>query len=210
FGSQYTSGVGPVQQYLVPFPDGRLQALGLAWDARPRAQGGQRWFPLYPDVTLHPTDPLHWTGREQTWNYQCAECHSTDLRKHYDLATNRYATAWAEVTVSCEECHGPGSAHVTWAETRPAGAGASYKAPGGNGLVVRLGRGDGTWTIKDSQRGIAEWTGSPRSSAELDVCARCHSRRRAIVDPHPYGQPFLDTHAPALLDAPLYYADGPI
>ena len=76
--------------------------------------------------------------------------------------------------------------------------------------MVRLGRGDGAWTIKDTQRGIAEWTGPPRSSAELDVCARCHARRRPIVDPHPYGQPFLDTHVPAFLDAPLYHADGQI
>ena len=208
FEIAYTFGVEPLQQYLVPFPDGRLQALGLAWDTRPRAQGGQRWFHLYPDVTLRPPDPLHWTGREQTWNFQCAECHSTDLRKRYDLAANRYATTWAEVTVSCEECHGPGSAHVAWAEKRAAGT--PYATPGANGLVVRLGRGAGAWTIKDTQRGIAEWTGPPRSSAELDVCARCHARRRPIVDPHPYGQPFLDTHVPALLDAPLYHADGQI
>jgi predicted CXXCH cytochrome family protein len=208
FEIAYAFGVEPLQQYLVPLSGGRLQALGLAWDTRPHAQGGQRWFHLYPDLTLHPPDALHWSGREQTWNYQCAECHSTDLRKHYDLATNRYATAWAEITVSCEECHGPGSAHVAWAETRKPGA--SYKASGANGLVVHLGRGDGAWTIKDSQRGIAEWTGPPRSSAELDICARCHARRRAIVDPHPYGQPFLDTHTPALLDAPLYHPDGQI
>ena len=208
FEIAYTFGVDPLQQYLVPFPGGRLQALGLAWDTRPRAQGGQRWFHLYPDMTLRPPDPLHWTGREQTWNFQCAECHSTDLRKRYDLAANRYATAWAELTVSCEECHGPGSAHVAWAETRPAGA--PRAAPGATGLVVRLGRGDGTWTMKDSQRGIAEWTGPARSSAELDVCARCHARRRPIVDPHPYGRPFLDTHVPALLEARLYHADGQI
>ena len=208
FEIAYTFGVDPLQQYLVPFPGGRLQALGLAWDTRPRAQGGQRWFHLYPDATLRPTDPIHWTGREQTWNFQCAECHSTDLRKRYDLAANRYATAWAELTVSCEECHGPGSAHVAWAETRPAGA--PRAAPGATGLVVRLGRGDGTWTIKDSQRGIAEWTGPARSSAELDVCARCHARRRPIVDPHPYGRPFLDTHVPALLEPRLYHADGQI
>jgi predicted CXXCH cytochrome family protein len=208
FELAYTFGVHPLQQYLAPFPDGRLQPLGLAWDTRPRADGGQRWFPLYPDVTLRAPDPLHWTGRDQTWNYQCAECHSTDLQKRYDLAANRYATTWAEIMVSCEECHGPGSAHVAWAETRkPA---TPYKASDANGLVVRLGRGDGAWTIKDSQRGIAEWTGPPRSSAELDVCARCHARRRAIVDPHPYGQPFLDTYVPALLDAPLYHPDGQI
>ncbi|MGB4782276.1 multiheme c-type cytochrome, partial [Candidatus Methylomirabilis sp.] len=82
----YTFGVTPLQQYLVPFPDGRVQALAIAWDTRPKAQGGQRWFHLYPKETLRPSDPLHWTGREQTWNYQCAECHSTDLRKRYDAA----------------------------------------------------------------------------------------------------------------------------
>ena len=208
FEITYTFGVDPLQQYLVPFPGGRLQALGLAWDTRARAQGGQRWFHLYPDVTLRAPDLLHWTGREQTWNFQCAECHSTDLRKRYDLAANTYATAWAELTVSCEECHGPGSAHVAWATRRPAGT--PRPAPDAAGLVARLGRGDGMWTIKDRQRGIAEWTGAARSSAELDVCARCHARRRPIVDPHPYGRPFLDTHVPALLEARLYHADGQI
>ena len=158
FEIAYTFGVDPLQQYLVPFPDGRLQALGLAWDTRPRAQGGQRWFHLYPDVTLRAPDPLHWTGREQTWNFQCAECHSTDLRKRYDLATNRYATTWAELTVSCEECHGPGLGPRRLGRGAP-GRGAPA-APGTTGLVVRLGRGDGTWTMKDSQRGIAEWTGA--------------------------------------------------
>ena len=29
----YTFGVYPLQQYLVPFPRGRYQALGIAWDA---------------------------------------------------------------------------------------------------------------------------------------------------------------------------------
>jgi predicted CXXCH cytochrome family protein len=97
---------------------------------------------------------------------------------------------------------------VAWAAARPAGA--PRAASGAAGLVVRLGRGDGAWTVKDARRGIAEWTGPPRTTTELDVCARCHARRRAIVDPHPYGQPFLDTHVPALLEPPLYHADGQI
>ena len=82
----YTFGVYPLQQYLIAFPGGRYQALGIAWDSRPKDQGGQRWFHLYPDQKLKPGDPLHWTGRDQTWNYQCADCHSTDLKKNYDLA----------------------------------------------------------------------------------------------------------------------------
>jgi hypothetical protein len=31
----YTFGVYPLQQYLIAFPGGRLQALGIAWDSRP-------------------------------------------------------------------------------------------------------------------------------------------------------------------------------
>ena len=116
----YTFGVYPLQQYLIAFPGGRYQALGIAWDSRPKDQGGQRWFHLYPDQKLKPGDPLHWTGRDQTWNYQCADCHSTDLQKNYDLAANTYATSWTDLDVSCEACHGPGSRHVAWAKSQAA------------------------------------------------------------------------------------------
>src|SRR5690349_19113491 len=42
FAIKYTFGVEPLQQYLVEFPDGRVQALSIAWDTRPKAEGGQR------------------------------------------------------------------------------------------------------------------------------------------------------------------------
>ena len=35
---KYTFGVDPLQQYLIEFPDGRLQALSIAWDSRPRTK----------------------------------------------------------------------------------------------------------------------------------------------------------------------------
>jgi hypothetical protein len=117
----YTFGVYPLQQYLIAFPGGRLQALGVAWDSRPKEQGGQRWFHLYPSQQLKPGNTLHWTGRDQTWNYQCADCHSTNLKKNYDLAANTYATSWTDLNVACEACHGPGSQHVAWAKSRAAG-----------------------------------------------------------------------------------------
>src|SRR5215472_8576509 len=97
----YTFGVYPLQQYLIAFPRGRYQALGIAWDNRPKQQGGQRWFHLYPDQQLKAGNPLHWTGQDQTWNYQCADCHSTNLQKNYDLSTEAYATTWTDVDVSC-------------------------------------------------------------------------------------------------------------
>src|SRR5215831_9217457 len=96
FEVKYTFGVDPLQQYLIAFPGGRLQALSIAWDSRPKDQGGQHWFQLYPGQQLKPANPLHWTGRDQMWNYQCADCHSTNLQKNYDLAANRYATSWSD------------------------------------------------------------------------------------------------------------------
>ena len=84
FEVSYTFGVFPLQQYLIELPKGRLQALGIAWDTRTKEEGGQRWFALYPDRKLAPGDPLHWTGIDQNWNYQCAFCHATNLKKNYD------------------------------------------------------------------------------------------------------------------------------
>ena len=45
----------------------------------------------------------------------CADCHSTDVRKNYDFATDKFQTRWAEINVGCEACHGPGSRHLEWA-----------------------------------------------------------------------------------------------
>jgi len=115
FEIAHTFGVHPLQQYLIGFPDGRYQMLGIAWDSRPKQQGGQRWFHLYPDQNLTYRDPLHWTGLQQNWNYMCAECHSTHLRKNYDAKLNRFNTTWSEINVSCEACHGPGADHLAWA-----------------------------------------------------------------------------------------------
>ncbi len=49
---KYTFGVIPLQQYLIEFEDGRMQALSIAWDSREEAKGGQRWFHLYPDEKI--------------------------------------------------------------------------------------------------------------------------------------------------------------
>jgi hypothetical protein len=61
FEVKYTFGVDPPQQYLIEFPDGRIQALSIAWDTRPKDAGGQRWFHLYPNEAIGHNDVLHWT-----------------------------------------------------------------------------------------------------------------------------------------------------
>jgi hypothetical protein len=108
----YTFGVEPLQQYLVGLPGGRYQALSICWDTRPAEAGGRRWFHLYPDENVDHRDVLHWTGLYQNWNFMCAECHSTEVRKGYIAAEDRYETTWSEIDVSCEACHGPGSRHL--------------------------------------------------------------------------------------------------
>ena len=158
----YTFGVYPLQQYLITMPGGRYQALGIAWDSRPKDQGGQRWFHLSPDRKLAAGDRLHWTGRDQTWNYMCADCHSTDLRKNYDLTSDTYATTWSDIDVSCEACHGPGSRHVAWAEAR-ASAGAALSEDPRKGLVTWLKATDqGRWEM-NPETGIARRT-EPRTA----------------------------------------------
>ena len=202
----YTFGVVPLQQYLVEFPGGRMQALSLAWDSRPHAQGGQRWFHLYPDEKITHDDELHWTRPRQNWNSMCAECHSTRLEKLYDPVSRTFATTWSEIDVSCEACHGPGSDHVTWATRKP----GWEQLESTRGLAIQLDeRSDVTWEI-NPETGNATRSKPRGSDREIEMCARCHSRRSPISDGYVHAAPLLDHYLPSLLDAGMYYADGQI
>jgi Flp pilus assembly protein TadD len=205
---KYTFGYYPLQQYLIEFPEGRLQALGIAWDSRPEEKGGQRWFHLYPNEKIKHDDVLHWTGLNQNWNYMCAECHSTNLIKNYNADTNTYTTTWSEIDVSCEACHGPGSRHLKWAEKLK-----DQKTPildADKGLVVKFPKhGEVKWSI-DPHAGNATRSGPEITNVAIETCARCHSRRGQIWDEYVHGKPIMDTHQPALLEENLYYPDGQI
>ncbi len=203
---KYTFGHYPLQQYLVEFPGGRLQALGIAWDSRPEGEGGQRWFHLYPNEEIKHDDILHWTGPNQNWNYMCAECHSTNLMKNFNA--DAYNTTWSEINVSCEACHGPDSRHVKWAQD--AKDRKKYNSDSDKGLIVDLAKhGEVKWTI-DQNTGNAKRSGPAKTNVEIELCARCHSRRGKIWDDYVYGKPLMDTHLPALLEENHYYPDGQI
>ena len=223
----YTFGVFPLQQYLVALPGGRYQALSLAWDSRPKADGGQRWMHLYPNERIPAGDILHWTGPEQNWNYMCAECHSTNLRKGWRSDSTGYTTTFSEIDVSCEACHGPGSTHVAWAHGAgsdrrlrygPA-AGAAGVTPTSRaaessrpsalsmGLLADLHEPAHAWLI-DTATGLARRDRPRAQQAEIETCARCHSRRTELFEADLPGRPLLQTHKPAPLDEHLYSADG--
>ncbi|HEX3765385.1 MAG TPA: multiheme c-type cytochrome [Kofleriaceae bacterium] len=201
----YTLGVAPLQQYLVAFPGGRLQSPEIAWDSRPAATGGQRWFHLYPGESIGPTDPLHWTGAAENWNYMCADCHSTNVRKAWSAQTATYATTFAEVSVACEACHGPGARHVAWASTPP-----DRRPAAGAGLPIALDERAGVFWARDPSTHRPARS-RPRSSArEIEMCARCHARRGLVHEGTVHGQPVGDDYRVALLDEDLYYPDGQI
>jgi len=184
FEVRYVFGFDPLQQYMVEFDDGRVQVLRECWDTK-----AKRWFYQHPpdiqDEKLRPNDPLHWTGSLSNWNHMCAKCHSTGLVKNYDPKTDRYHTEFAEIDVSCETCHGPGSVHVELAESKS--------------LFWDRRHGFGLPTLKDKD---------PKH--EIESCAPCHSRHRAVHPGWTSGEELLDFMAPSLLEERLYHADGQI
>jgi tetratricopeptide (TPR) repeat protein len=215
FPIRYTFGWYPLQQYLIAVPGGRLQSLGLAWDSRAKEEGGQRWFHLYPDQTLTHQDPLHWTGLDQTWNYQCADCHSTDLQKGFDPERGVYETRYAEINVACEACHGPGAGHVDWAHAAEAragspGEGGEPAVDPAKGLVVDLAdRDGGVWQI-DPETAQPVRSVPRASHVQIETCAPCHSRRGQIWDEFAPGATLDQGYRLSLLEPGLYYPDGQI
>jgi tetratricopeptide (TPR) repeat protein len=191
FEVKWVFGVDPLQQYMVEFdrpadmPEheiARVQVLRICWDTL-----GKEWFYLHPpDVRerLAPDDDLHWTGVAQRWNNMCADCHSTNLQKNYDVATNTYHTTFSEIDVSCEACHGPGSVHVELANAKS--------------LFWDRKRGYGLPGLKDS------------AETQIQTCAPCHSRRSHVYPDFPPGGNYYDYFNNELLQRTTYHADGQI
>jgi tetratricopeptide (TPR) repeat protein len=182
---KWTFGIDPLQQYMVELENGRIQVLRVSWDVHKK-----EWFYVTPpDVTderIEAGDPLHWTGLAQNWNTMCAECHSTDYHKNFNLATNSYAHKFSEIDVSCEACHGPGSLHVQLAEGR------------------------GLFWDRNVHYGLANSLKNVSNVHHVDTCAPCHSRRAIIHADYRPGAALYDSFDPVLLYNGLYFSDGQI
>ena len=211
FEVKYTFGLDPLQQYLVEFPDGRVQALALAWDSRPKDRGGQRWFHIYPDEEIKHDDVLHWTRLNQNWNFMCAECHSTGLRRNYDAGTDRFATTSAEISVGCEACHGQGSRHAAWAREQQNWWPFGKREDASKGLLVRFDERRGTtWPI-DPRTGTGQRSIAPATlRKEVETCGLCHARRAGFHEDWIPGRWLSDTHVVSPLTRETYHPDGQI
>jgi tetratricopeptide (TPR) repeat protein len=169
-------GEDPLRQFLVRFPGGRFQALEAAFDPH-----SNQWFNVYGNEDRKPGEWGHWTGRGMNWNYMCASCHNTRLRRHYNEASDSYQTSMAERSVGCEACHGPLRRHNEW-----------QKAFGKSGQ-------------KDPT--LPKLT----KMQVLDNCGTCHARRTELTGEFVPGDLFLDHFDLVLVDrTERYYPDGQV
>jgi predicted CXXCH cytochrome family protein len=183
FQVSHTFGVRPLQQYLIPFENGKYQCLPIAWNTPEK-----KWFNMagmvYKPEDLKPDNWLYWTNQAQNWNSMCAECHSTNLQKNFDIKTRTYNTTWSDINVNCEACHGPGSAHIEWAR------------------LPELAR------PQDNNAGLILKTSKIPSRQYVGSCAPCHARRSSLGPYNHTHNEFLSYAIPQLPVAPFYYIDG--
>lgn len=183
FEVSHTFGIRPLQQYLIPFENGKYQCLPIAWNTLKK-----EWFQMaamvYSPEDIKPDNWLYWTNQAQNWNSMCAECHSTNLQKNFDLETKSYNTTWVDIDVNCEACHGPGSAHVDWAKlpemSRP----------------------------QDNNADLLIKTSKIPSRQYVESCAPCHARRSSLGPLDHQHNDFLSYAIPQLPVRPFYFVDG--
>ena len=169
-------GNHPLRQFLIPFPGGRFQTLEASYDPR-----SNQWFNANGEEDRQPGEWGHWTGRGVNWNFMCASCHNTRLRKNYHAASDRYHTTMAEMTVGCEACHGPLRSHNAWQQK-----------------FGKSGAKDPTLLKLNHQQ-------------VLDNCGECHARRAELTGDFQPGDDFQDQYDLDMVDgSELYYADGQI
>ncbi|MCW3089926.1 MAG: hypothetical protein JWP81_995 [Ferruginibacter sp.] len=178
---KYAFGFFPLQQYLVEFPGGKLQTTRLSWDSRQK-----KWFHQYAGQKIDHRDWLHWTGNAQNWNTMCSECHSTNLKKNYDIEKDVYNTGFDVLNVSCESCHGAGKNHITYIN------GAEYKK--GNKI----------------EHSLLQLGTNPKQLAEINSCAGCHSLRSAVDAHNINSNELLDDYIPVIPNTAHFYADGQV
>jgi predicted CXXCH cytochrome family protein len=178
---KYTFGFTPLQQYLVEFPGGRLQVPRVSWDTKQK-----KWFNQYPGQKIPSHDWLHWTGNSQNWNTMCASCHSTNLKKNYDVNTDTYKSTYSVMNVSCESCHGAGKQHIDYVK------GDDYKT--GEKVL-------GSFLKLSKKSGQLE---------QVNTCAPCHARASEISASHIDSKEIMDNYIPEIPETENFHADGQV
>jgi len=182
----YVLGARQHEVYLTRFPDGRYQILPVYYDLAEK-----RWYDSAEGTfgmprALRRDEWLFWANRGRTWNERCLNCHASQMRKNYDMATDTYRTVVGDLSINCEACHGPGAEHNRfWME--------AVKDP----TVAR----EGKEPLVDLLR-----LPGPK---QLEVCAQCHALKTVLRSGFEPGDAFLDYYEPRLIDSEgHYWPDG--
>ncbi len=230
FQIHYVFGLEPLQQYMVEIPtpdqttsenkapqrDGelpRVQVLRISWDTEKKT-----WFYLPPpdvDDKLAPSDDLHWTGIAQRWNTMCAECHSTNYQKQFEvpqshtklvgLSENAGSTeSMAETMNSSNLPESVGKYNSTYFEID-----VSCEACHGPGSVhtALAAKWFPGWS-REKGYGLADLKAT--AANQIQACAPCHSRRNVIAGDFTAGDNFYDHYGSQLIAENIYYPDGQI
>ena len=172
FEVHYTLGAKRFQGYLSRLPGGRLYVLPAFWHVAQR-----RWVD-WKEITPVP-DGDH--DLRQIWNATCFNCHATNLDAKFDAASKSYATAWTEMGLGCEACHGPGRPHVSLMD--------EWRARG-----IRAAPGDDI-------RIFAPRRATPRQV--FDACAYCHGNKNNLFLGFLPGGRMEDFALPFLVSQPM-------
>ncbi len=118
-----------------------------------------------------------WVEAEATdWVASCAGCHTTGYEHSGDAAT------WAELNITCEACHGPGSGHVELASALPEGVDPNSEE------------------VYAVRQAIV-------STVDSAVCGQCHSQGMSADGAHPFP---VDYQAGGTLDDSVYTLAQPV
>lgn len=109
---KYVLGINREQSYVTEFPNGELHVLPVEWEIEETKWEDNRGLEQH-----YPGNGKYWSDPGRSWQFACAGCHVTGLQINYNKASDSFKTTWADLGISCEACHGPGSNHIQVAKT---------------------------------------------------------------------------------------------
>ena len=200
FEIHYTFGVYPLQQYLIEFAGRPHAGAAIAWDARPKSAGGQRWFILIPTSRAARRRAALDAGRpelELLLRGMPLDGPPQELRRRHALATTRPGP---RSTSPARPATVPGPATSPGPGTRTAAPDKGFEVAagerrGGVDASIRRPATPAQHAASDRERN--------RSLRTLPLAPRAPFEDRA-------GLFAVRAHLPSLLTSDLYQADGQI
>jgi len=182
FSVDYTLGSKRYQGYLSMLPEGRIYVLPVFWHV-----ADKRWID-WKEITPIP-EGAH--DIRQIWNANCFNCHATNIVQGFDVADKKFKSAWTEMGIGCEACHGPGRQHVALAEEWE-------KNPS---VKPAYDNSDKNRQLTDTLKTLSTRSAEPRRV--FDTCAYCHGNKKNIFVGFKAGDRYEDYAMPFLLSDPI-------